>query len=217
MADPSGFPEDDMTNTDFGSPPVNSPTGGGTDSASIKDMAKTAVQTVKEETATFADSAKDKALDQVQQKKQVATETLSDFANAIRKAGDDLAQHDQSMVGRMVKQAAEGLEGLSRSVSDKNPEQLLDSVRDFGRSNPTAFIAGSVLLGLAIGRFAKSSEQHGDSSTGPTEASPGDLGSPSGLASGADGGQATQRLASGATAPGAPINPASRDRFVTEG
>jgi hypothetical protein len=45
-------------------------------------------------------------------------------------------------------------------VSDKRPEELLNAVRDFGRRNPTAFIAGTVLLGLAIGRMVKSSEQH---------------------------------------------------------
>jgi hypothetical protein len=84
---------------------------------------------------------------------------LGDFASAIRKAGDDLAQNDQSVAGKMVKQAADGLESFSRSLSDKRPEELLNAVRDFGRENPAAFIAGSVLLGIAIGRLAKSTDQ----------------------------------------------------------
>jgi hypothetical protein len=60
----------------------------------------------------------------------------------------------------VVKQAADGLEQISRTVSEKRPEELLDAVREFGRRNPTAFIAGSVLLGVALGRFARSSESH---------------------------------------------------------
>jgi hypothetical protein len=33
-------------------------------------------------------------------------------------------------------------------------------VRDFGRRNPAAFIGGAVLVGLALGRFARASEPH---------------------------------------------------------
>jgi hypothetical protein len=124
---------------------------------SPKEMAAAAAQAVKQEAQSFAASAQDKARDKVEQTRDTATRTLGDFANAVRKAGDELSQSDQSMASRLVQKAADGLEGLSRTVSDKRPEELLDAVRDFGRRNPTAFIAGSVLVGLAIGRFIKSS------------------------------------------------------------
>jgi hypothetical protein len=57
-----------------------------------------------------------------------------------------------------VGQAADGLERLSLSLADKRPEELLDGVRDFGRKHPLAFIAGGVLVGVALGRFVRSSE-----------------------------------------------------------
>jgi ElaB/YqjD/DUF883 family membrane-anchored ribosome-binding protein len=155
-----------MTSTDF----TGNPPGGRQDrvgeGSSPKDIAKGAIQTVKDEAASFADTAKDKALEQVDQGKETASKTMGDFAAAIRKAGDELAQHDQTMAGQMVKKAADGLETLSRSVSDKRPEEMLDAVRDFARDNPAAFIAGSVLVGLAIGRFARSSERHEERQTG---------------------------------------------------
>ena len=127
---------------------------------SPKEMISAAADTVKQEAASLASSVQDKAQDQIQGKKQVASKTMADFASAIRHAGDELAAQDQSAVGRVVKQAADGLEHMSRTVSEKRPEELLDAVRDFGRSNPTAFMAASVLLGVALGRFAKSSETH---------------------------------------------------------
>jgi hypothetical protein len=133
--------------------------------ASPKEMLSAATATVKQEAASFASSVQEKAKDQFDDRKGVATKTLDDFANAIRHAGDELAQNDQSTVGRVAKHAADGLEQLSRSVSDKRPEELLDAVREFGRSNPTAFIAGSVLVGIALGRFARSSENHPSRST----------------------------------------------------
>jgi hypothetical protein len=147
-----------MSNTDAGGERSGAQAPAGADAGrSPKEMASNAAQTVKQEAASFAADAKDKAIERVEQRKEMATQTLGEFANAIRKAGDELAEGDQSMAGRVVRQAADGLEGLARSMSDKRPEEMLDAVRDFGRRNPTAFIAGSVLAGLAIGRFLKSS------------------------------------------------------------
>ena len=70
----------------------------------------------------------------------------ADEQHAIRRAGDELAASDQSPASRLVRQAADGLENFSRSLSDKQPEDLLNSVRDFGRRNPMAFIGGAVLV-----------------------------------------------------------------------
>jgi hypothetical protein len=152
-----------MSETDVGGgfgEPRSSGSGSGD---SPKEMAANAAQAVKQEAASFAADARDKAVDKVEQHKQTATQTLGDFANAIRKAGDELAQSDQSAATRVVRQAADGLESLARSVSDKRPEELLDAARDFGRRNPAALVAGSVLAGIALGRFLKSS---GTSSSG---------------------------------------------------
>lgn len=124
---------------------------------SAKQMAADAARTVKDEAASFAGGAREKAAEKLEQQKETATRTLGDFANAIRRAGYELDGADQTMATQLVRQAADGLEGFARTVADKRPEELLDAVRDFGRRNPTAFIAGSVLAGIAIGRFLKSS------------------------------------------------------------
>ena len=134
-------------------------------STSTKEMVTAAGRAVKEEMSGLADYAGRKALDQIETQKQSAVETLGEFANAIRHAGDELAQHDRTLAGRMVTQAANGLEQFSRSVADKRPEEMLDAVRDFGRRNPLAFVAGSVLAGVAIARFLRSSNSHGSRSS----------------------------------------------------
>jgi hypothetical protein len=126
---------------------------------SAKQMLGDAGRAVRQETAQFAGAAKERARGVIGQRKETATRTLGDFADAVRKAGDELTARDQSMASRLVGQAADSLEGLSRTVADKRPEELLDAVRDFGRRNPAAFIGGAVLLGLAIGRFARASAQ----------------------------------------------------------
>jgi hypothetical protein len=66
------------------------------------------------------------------------------------------------MAARLVSRAAEGLEDVSRTLADKRPSEMVDGLRDFGRRNPTAFLAGSVLLGVALGRFLRSSKPETD-------------------------------------------------------
>lgn len=117
-------------------------------------------QTVRQEAKNFASTAQHKvgerASAQVEQRKQVVTSTLGDFAEAIRRAGDELGQRDQSMAANLIRQAADGLEGVSRNLADKRPEDMLHAVRDYGRRNPAVFIGGAILVGLALGRFVRS-------------------------------------------------------------
>lgn len=133
-----------------------------------KELIGQAGHTLKAEAQSFASAAQDRVRAEAQRGTQAATKTLGDFANAVRRAGDELEQHDQSPASRLVRQAADGLESLSRNLADKEPGDLLNAVRDFGRKNPAAFIGGAVLVGLALGRFARASEA--PSATGLTDA-----------------------------------------------
>ncbi len=137
----------------------------------LKESLVAGAQSVRQEAAHFAEKAQDKAAEKVEGAQAAASQTLSDFAAAVRKAGDELAQSDQSMAGRAVQQAANGLEQVSRTLADKSPGEMLDTVREFGRSNPVAFIGGAVLLGIALGRFARSSATTDDSSSSHSDPS----------------------------------------------
>ncbi|MBU1376431.1 MAG: hypothetical protein KKE02_14205 [Alphaproteobacteria bacterium] len=123
-----------------------------------KEIVGQAGHALKAEAQSFASAAQDRVRAEAQKGAQVGARTLGDFANAVRRAGDELSQSDQSPASHLVRQAADGLESLSRNLADKEPGDLLNSVRDFGRRNPAAFIGGAVLVGLALGRFARASE-----------------------------------------------------------
>jgi hypothetical protein len=153
-----------MSNID---PTMGGATGAATDegagqTASAKEMLGKAGQTVRQEAAHFASQAGQRAAGEIEKHKQTATETLGQFANAIRRAGDELSASDQSMASRFVGQAADGLETFARTLSDKRPEELLDTARDLCRRNPTVFVAGTVLAGLALGRFLRASDRGGE-------------------------------------------------------
>ncbi len=123
-----------------------------------KELVGQAGHVLKAEAQSFASAAQDRVRAEAQKGAQVGARTLGDFANAVRRAGDELAEADQSPASRLVRQAADGLESLSRNLADKEPGDILNSVRDFGRRNPAAFIGGAVLVGLALGRFARAAE-----------------------------------------------------------
>lgn len=159
-----------MTNTDMsgGGSPSSASAGpdssGGSPIDTAKQVASQVQGTVMQEAAQFASSAQDKVKEEANRRKETATEAINDFASAVRRAADELSQNDRSTAGQMISKAADGLEGLARTLSEKRPEELLQDVRAFGRSNPVAFAAGAALVGVALGRFLRSSTPDGATS-----------------------------------------------------
>lgn len=133
-------------------------TGGGSEQGNsgmmggIKDRLSEGAQ-------ALGSQAKEQASSYVESGKGAVTESLEQFAQAIRKASDELSRQDQSMAAQMIRQAANGLEGLSRSIEGTEIDDVVRAARQFGRRNPTVLIGGAVLAGLALGRFARASSQ----------------------------------------------------------
>jgi hypothetical protein len=137
-------------------------------STSAGTMASAAMDKVAHDAKSLASEVQDKASETLDRQRQNIGGAITDFASAVRHAGDELARQDQSVAGRVVKQAADGLEHLSHSLSDKQPNELIDAAREFGRRNPVAFAAGAVLLGITLGRLVRSSERDGAAASGST-------------------------------------------------
>jgi len=124
----------------------------------VKAKVSQASQALRQEAQTFAAAAQTRAKEEAEKRQQLGAKALSDFAGAIRKAGEELSNSDQSPAARLVGQAADGLENLSRSLADTTPEEMIGAVRDFGRRHPAAFIGGAVLVGVALGRFLRATD-----------------------------------------------------------
>ncbi len=132
----------------------------------MHDAARDGLKAVKEGASSLGSQALDEARQRSEQLKDEAATGLHDFADAIRKAAEDLSKKQPGIASDLIGQAASGLEGLSRSLQNRSTGQMIDDIRSFGRSYPGAFIAGSILAGIAIGRFAGSSATHSHSGTG---------------------------------------------------
>lgn len=159
-----------------------SPGGHSADEAKRKlegaaDKVRADAAAAKDEAMARAGHAKDDALaraeSEAERTKEMGAGHLDAFADAVRKAADELGAHDESAAAQFVREAAGGLETLSGSLREKSVGDLVDSVSRFGRSNPTAFLGGALLAGVALGRFAQASggRHHGASGAAGGQAS----------------------------------------------
>src|SRR5262245_33009788 len=118
MGGPGGSPRawtrrDAMTDLETG------PTDGASRTRQAREMVGQAGHALKAEAQSFASAARDRVSAEATRGTQAGAKTLGDFANAVRRAGDELAGADQSPASRLVQQAADGLESLSRNLADK--------------------------------------------------------------------------------------------------
>lgn len=126
----------------------------GAERDAARSVASDARRTLNDEASVLGDEAKEAAADQAEKAKEAATSHLDGFADALRAASDELGRNQGGPAAEMVANAASGLEGLARSLHGKSTGEMVESIRQFGRANPIAFLAGSALAGLALGRFA---------------------------------------------------------------
>ena len=135
------------------------------ETGAAKDALGKAGDAARQEASRLGADATDAGLNDAEGAKQEVSAGLHDFSAAVRSAGEKLAESDQGMAARLVQEAASGLERLSSSLGKKQLQDIVDDVRDFGRRNPTAFIVGSVLAGLALGRFVRSTDDDATTAT----------------------------------------------------
>jgi hypothetical protein len=133
--------------------------------SSISSAASEASDAVVSEAKALGAQAEHLAEDQAEKVKEATATHMDGFADALRAASDELSKNQSGPAAEFVANAASGLEDLSRSLHGKTTGEMIESVRRFGRDNPMGFLAGSVLAGLALGRFAAAATP----SSGPSD------------------------------------------------
>jgi len=134
------------------------------------------VDDVKAAASGAGSQAKKIATEKADELQGAAASHLRLFADAVRNAGDELAAKESGPVSDLVRRAAEGLEQFSGALGRKSSAEMIDSVRDFGRQNPVGFLAGSMLAGFALARFAGSAAPRTDDESADQHARTGEYG-----------------------------------------
>jgi len=109
---------------------------------------------------SLIDKAKSTAQDRVRSAavngKTQAVEMVGGLAQSLLLAGQQL-QDQQSPAARIVEQAADRLDRVSRYLQNTEPEQLIERTESWARQNPALFIGAAFMVGALGARFLKSS------------------------------------------------------------
>ncbi len=111
---------------------------------------KNAVASQVDQTRQRAESARAQAAERV---RRVALE--------LRHAGETLRPEDE-FTARLAERASNGIDRVAGYVSRVDVRHLRSDAERFARSRPAMFFGGAFLVGLAIGRFFKSSPSKND-------------------------------------------------------
>lgn len=137
----------------------------------IRDAAREAGEAGK---AAFSD-AKAKLGEHGGEKVDAATntagESLRQVADQLRQAGDNLGE-EQGWARQAFSHGADGLERVSGYLRQGRLEDFTRDLGDFARSNPAAFMAGSVALGFLAARMAKTATEHASQPTASSAPQP---------------------------------------------
>ena len=125
----------------------------------VVEGAKQKANEVKEQTKQAAADAKQHACSFAEEQKDEAADRVDGVADALRNAAGSLDDQDQTVMAGYARQAASGLDQVSNAISNRSLDDLFETVEDFAKRQPVAFVGGAALAGFVLARFAKSSAE----------------------------------------------------------
>jgi len=106
--------------------------------------------------AETAEPVKDKARSAAEEQKRAGADQVASLGAAVHGAAGELEKELPQAAG-LVHSAAETLQQASSNLRERSIEDLASGFNDFARKQPVAAFAASILAGLALARFLKSS------------------------------------------------------------
>lgn len=133
-------------------------------SASSDSMAEQASQTgeqIKQQASHWAEDARSRGKQMLHEQKSNAAEQISGVARALRQSADQCKQEaSQQTAGRVLEQAASGLEQFSDMLRHRDIDSMMEQAGSLMRRQPALFVGGAIAAGFVLSRFFKSSSEH---------------------------------------------------------
>jgi hypothetical protein len=122
-----------------------------------RTTASTAAREIEQGVQAIADEARIRAGETVEQQKGAVSSLIGDIAEAVNSAAGELGSRDHSAAAQYANAIGSGLRGISQTLDKKSVGEMVSDVTEFARRNPAAYIGGSLLIGIALARFAVAS------------------------------------------------------------
>lgn len=114
--------------------------------------------------------AKSEGKNALEARKVTAASQLHNFANATEKAAESLDKNDESAwAAPYLRQTAGQIESYAHLLQTRSMNSILEDGASLARRNPTAFVIGSLVAGICISRFLRSSAEHHSSTYNRTK------------------------------------------------
>lgn len=114
-------------------------------------------QARRESVAAAKGAVEERTKTTLEQGKRSAAETVSGTSQALNRAAASFSEQGQSGLAHAASSLSERLSGLAHALESRSAEDLTHDARRVARENPALFIAGGVVLGIALSRFFKAS------------------------------------------------------------
>ncbi|TWJ23834.1 hypothetical protein JD76_03977 [Micromonospora endolithica] len=122
----------------------------------------------------LVDEAATQARQQAEQQQRRAADGLRALGGQLRSMADD--GHQEGLAADLVRRGADAAQQAAGWLDNREPGDLLDEIRDYGRRHPGTFLAGAAIAGLLAGRLGRALSGGQGGSTGqpagPPEAHP---------------------------------------------
>jgi hypothetical protein len=128
--------------------------GNGGQEAAEPSMAQRAVAGASTLSHQQVRKARERFDQQVASQRAHITGRVRTLSRALNGAGGML--EDDDLVAQCLHFAGEKFAGVAGYVDELTPDQIAEDLRDVARERPAWFFGGAFMLGLALGRFARS-------------------------------------------------------------
>jgi ElaB/YqjD/DUF883 family membrane-anchored ribosome-binding protein len=147
------------SSTQSGTGMSTTPGGAEMRSSDIKTEAKEAAGEIKHEMQRLKEEAKQRGESLFKGQRNAAASEIGGMAEALHQTARQLTERQQSTTASYVDRAADALDRMVDTIREGDLRSMIDKTEDFARRNPGLFFGGSVLVGLMLSRFFKSSAE----------------------------------------------------------
>lgn len=115
---------------------------------------------------SIVDRTRQRVVEQVDEGLHKAEARMEAMCHSMHDAGNLLADENERLLAQGLNYAADRCEVAAQYLKSKSFNELSREAADLARSHPATFLGLSLLGGMVLGRFLRSSARHEDKSDG---------------------------------------------------
>jgi len=114
---------------------------------------------VRSDAVEVMDKAKTVGHEQLESGKQTTASQAEKIADVIEHASSQLKENNLQTLADYASELGTTIKNFSEGLHKRSVDDLLVDIREIARRNPTAFLLGSIVIGVGISRFFKASSE----------------------------------------------------------